>query len=965
MKLIKSFICIVIFQKKMPLTRLLQSLSILLVLSCSALAQEWAWKPFSPDNKSWSILAPGPLKPDEAAAAHSSKGSYTYNDFSGFFAVIYQDAPRRFLPWKPDYSAYLRSVRDEVVKANRGTLIKDEAFSSGRLSGREVLVKFPTGTIQGMEGQSVTKYRFQRFRMFFKGRRLFIILAVLAESDINTSAVNEYFDSFAAPTPPDAYDDSYSIDEDTTLTVNAASGVLANDKDAENDKLIIPPAASPVTAPAHGTLTLNADGSFTYQPSPNYYGKDTFVYKANDQLLDSEEAVVTITVRPVNDAPVFSDIPSAITVDEMTPTKFTARAGDIDSAPNSLRFSLTNAPNGAAIDPKTGVFSWIPDEAQGPGTYTFQANVSDGQATTGATISVTVKEVNIAPQFSNVPASATINELEPYVFTAKATDPDIPAQALAFSLIDAPAGAAINPTTGVFTWTPTEAQGDGSTYKVVVRVSDGVVNTDATVNLTVREVNSAPTLAPISDQNIDELKTLSLTVKGTDADISANLLMYSLDSGAPAGMTIDPRTGTISWTPTEEQGAGDYSVPVRVTDNGTPALSDTKTFKVHVNEVNVAPRLDGIVNKTTSEETLITFTVTATDTDLPVNRLSYSLTNAPAGAVIDPATGVFTWTPTEAQGPGTYNVTFRVTDNGTPALSDQQTVTITVNEVNVAPKLNVIGQKTIAEETLLTFNVTAGDTDLPVNKLSYSLTDAPVGAVINPTTGLFTWTPTEVQGPGTYTVTFRVTDNGTPALSDQQTVTITVNEVNKPPVANDLTANTDEDTAVSLTLRAADADLPVNTLKYSIATSPTHGRLSGNGPNLTYTPNPDFNGTDSFTFKVNDGALDSNTASVSIIIKPVNDSPVTNPDSAVTEAGVPVTVNVIANDKDIDGDTIVLTSFSNVVNGKVEIVGGEVKFTPNPDFNGTGSFNYTISDGHGGTATGSVTITVNPAKPKT
>ena len=158
---------------------------------------------------------------------------------------------------------------------------------------------------------------------------------------------------------------------------------------------------------------------------------------------------------------------------------------------------------------------------------------------------------------------------------------------------------------------------------------------------------------------------------------------------------------------------------VRVTDNGSPALSDSETISITVNEVNVAPVLAAIGNKTVNEGSLLTFTATATDADLPANSLTYSLdAGAPTGAAINATTGVFTWTPTESQGPGTYSVTVRVTDNGSPALSDSETISITVNEVNVAPVLAAIGNKTVDEGSLLTFTATATDADLPANSLT-------------------------------------------------------------------------------------------------------------------------------------------------------------------------------------------------------------------------------------------------------
>ena len=99
------------------------------------------------------------------------------------------------------------------------------------------------------------------------------------------------------------------------------------------------------------------------------------------------------------------------------------------------------------------------------------------------------------------------------------------------------------------------------------------------------------------------------------------------------------------------------------------------------------------------EGTLLSFTATASDADLPANGLTFSLLGAPEGAAIDAETGLFTWTPTEAQGPGIYSFAVRVTDDGDPSLFDEETISVTVSEVNVAPILDAIGNKAVDEQT--------------------------------------------------------------------------------------------------------------------------------------------------------------------------------------------------------------------------------------------------------------------------
>jgi hypothetical protein len=180
-----------------------------------------------------------------------------------------------------------------------------------------------------------------------------------------------------------------------------------------------------------------------------------------------------------------------------------------------------------------------------------------------------------------------------------------------------------------------------------------------------------------------------------------------------------------------------------------------------------------------NEGVLRTFTATATDTDIPANTLTYSLISAPTGAAINPTTGVFTWTPTEAQGPGNFTFTVRVSDGN---LTADRPVSVTVNEVNTAPVLTAIPAQTVNEGNLLTFTATATDADVPSNTLTYSLVGAPAGAAINSTTGVFTWTPTEAQGPGNFTFTVRVSDG---LLNSEKLVTVNVTAL--------LSATTDTD----------------------------------------------------------------------------------------------------------------------------------------------------------------------------
>jgi hypothetical protein len=129
----------------------------------------------------------------------------------------------------------------------------------------------------------------------------------------------------------------------------------------------------------------------------------------------------------------------------------------------------------------------------------------------------------------------------------------------------------------------------------------------------------------------------------------------------------------ITWTPTEAQGPTNATIRVRVTDNGTPSMSDTKEFTVTVREVNLPPVLAAIPDQTILGGFSLAFTNVVADPDLPANALTFSLVAPPAGFAIDPVCGIVTWTPSPAQIPSTNAITVRVTDNGVPARSDERT----------------------------------------------------------------------------------------------------------------------------------------------------------------------------------------------------------------------------------------------------------------------------------------------------
>ena len=299
--------------------------------------------------------------------------------------------------------------------------------------------------------------------------------------------------------------------------------------------------------------------------------------------------------------------------------------------------------------------------------------------------------------------------------------------------------------------------------------------------------------------------------------------------------------------------------------------------------------------------------------------------------------------------PPTYNgadsFTFKANDGALD--SNLATVSITVVAVDDAP---VAANDSYAtnEDTALTVaapGVLANDTDIDSPTLTAVVVAAPAhGTVALAANGGFTYTPA-ANYSGADSFTYKAND-GT-LNSNLATVALTVVAVNQAPVAANQTITTAEDTAAQIVLAATDRE--GSPLTYTIVAAPAHGTLSGAAPTVTYTPVANYNGSDSFTFKANDGALDSNIATVSLTITAVNDAPVATNDSYSTNEDTPLTIaapGVLANDTDIDSPTLTAVLVTAPAHGTVALTAnGSFTYTPAANYNGADSFTYKANDG--------------------
>ncbi len=259
------------------------------------------------------------------------------------------------------------------------------------------------------------------------------------------------------------------------------------------------------------------------------------------------------------------------------------------------------------------------------------------------------------------------------------------------------------------------------------------------------------------------------------------------------------------------------------------------------------------------------------------------------------------------------------------------------------------------EDETVFLTLTGSDPD--GDDLTYSMVSGPNNGTLSGTAPGLTYSP-DPDHNGPDSCTFKVSDGKVD--SNVATVAITVNPVNDPPVANALMVSTDEDVAVGITLTASDVD--GDPLTYAVVAGPSNGTLNGTAPTITYTPSFNFNGMESFTYQASDGTVDSNIATVSITVNPINDSPLAVDDSYKVEEDNVLDVlppGVIDNDSDVESSGLTASLETAASHGMVTMnPDGSFIYTPDLDFNGQDTFTYTVTDGEGGTDIATVDITV-------
>ncbi len=688
-----------------------------------------------------------------------------------------------------------------------------------------------------------------------------------------------------------------------------------------------------VAGPAHGTLTLNPNGKFTYTPAANYHGPDSFTFNATDGTTTSNTATVSINVIDTT-TPVANG--QSLVTGQNDPLPVTLTASDSDNDPLTYAIVPGSGPaHGTLTFNGNGSYTYTPAPGYvGPDSFSFTA--SDGTNTSApATISLDVVTPT-PPVADNQSVSTNENVALPVTLTGS----DSNGAPLTYAIATNPAhGTLTFNANGSYTYTPALNYHGPDSFTFTD--NDGIHNSNpATVSISVLD-NSTPA-ANGQSLNTGENTALPVTLTATDSD--GDPLTYAIvpGSGPAHGTLTFNGNGSYTYTP-----APGYVGPDSFSFTASDGTNTSAPATVSINVSAIVPPVADNQSVSTNENTALPVTLTGSDSNGA--PLTYAIATNPAhGTLTFNSNGHYTYTPANYyHGPDS----FTFTDNDGVSTSSPATVSITVRDT-VPPTANNQSVST-NENTPLPVTLTASDPD--GDPLTYSVTGGPAhGTLTRNGNGTYTYTPSNnYHGPDSFTFT---ASDGT---NTSNTATVSINVVdNVPPTANNQSVSTNENTPLPVTLTGSDPE--GDPLTYAIASGPSHGTLTrtGNG-SYTYTPANNYHGPDSFTFTDNDGSNNSSPATVSITVAD-STPPVANGQSLTTAENVSLPVTLSGTDADGDPLTYALVPGSGPAHGSLVPNGsGGYTYVPAPGHHGPDSFRFTASDGTNTSAPAAVNIRVD------
>ncbi|EGR0170904.1 tandem-95 repeat protein [Vibrio alginolyticus] len=742
-------------------------------------------------------------------------------------------------------------------------------------------------------------------------------VSVPATVTLNITPVND---------APVAVDNSAQLLEGGSFEVN----VLGNDSDADVGDSFELTSVTVVDTPAHGSVNVTASGAIVYNPNENYFGEDSFTYTVADLAgAVSNAATVTMTVTPVNDAPMAQA--QSQTLDEDNSLVITLVGSDIDNDDDTLQYLITEQVSHGVLEQLTNNSWRYTPEADFNGSDFFLFKVNDGDLdSTEVRVDLTVNVVNDTPTATDI--SATGEEEIPLTITLNGNDAE--GSSLSYQIVKSPVNGNVTVTGNhaVYTGNSNFFGQDSFTYSV----SDGELTSGvALVTITVNNVNDAPVITGTPSAQVDEDSVYQFVPAALDND-PADTLTY-LIANKPPWATFDKTTGALSGTPSNRY-VGTYpGIVISVSDGSIS--SSLSAFSITVNNVNDAPVISGSPATQVNEDSTYLFTPQVSDVDS--QAFTFSIVNKPSWASFDASTGTLSGTPDNGDVGKYQGIVISVSDGLTTTMLNR--FSIVVNNVNDAPVISGTPALTVNEGSTYRFALQASDVDS--SSLSFSIRNKPSWATFDRATGLLSGTPENEHVGSTNNIVISVSDGE--LSTSLAAFSITVINVNDEPVAvNDTYVFTESnDGSYLLDVLSNDSDVDLDTLQLEWV-KPTSGTATIVGSQIQLVTTSI--GTVAVQYSVKDGNGGKATAKAIVTIKSAKlDAPTIAAPSDIEVNATSLFTKVAL------GSAVARDSTGKLL--PVSLVDSTTFFRP-----GTNTVYWRTQDSDGNVAEASQTVTVYP-----
>ena len=642
------------------------------------------------------------------------------------------------------------------------------------------------------------------------------------------------------------------------------------------------------------------------------------------------ESAVNQFLKP----PVVQNISVAMDED----TQLTIALIGSDPEGESITFSIIDEPSNGTINFSGTEVTYTPEtNYNGTDIFTYKANDGTSDSNIG-TVTIVVNAIDDEPNTNDV--SVTTDEDTSIDINLTADEYD--GETYSFSILSNPANGSVALNDAIASYTPNDNWNGTDTFTFEATDNRNARTNVATATIIVNPINDPP----ISEnEGIETDEDTPVRTGFSSSDVEGDALTYVIVSQPSNGtITIDNSNSEPGLYTPNENFNGTDSFTYKANDGIEDG--NTATATVEINSVNDAPIAeDGNVSTNEIKFEQLTFALQASDVD--EDELSFRIVQNVSNGTTSIDGNQVTYVPNQ-DWHGSDGLTFVANDGVID--SNTATVVIGVTPVNDAPVVDDIAVETL-EDTAVSFQFSF--TEVDNDNLTFLLVSNPVNGTISIDGAIATFTPNE-NWNGTDSFTYKANDGSLD--SNIATVSITVESINDAPVSSDISTSTDEDIKLDgITLSASDVD--DDDLTFSIVQSSSNASISFVTSNvISYIPNTNFNGIDTFTFKANDGILDSTPSTITVSVNPVNDSPESKNIFTATDEDNSLTFSLDVSDVDLDN---LNPSLSTPANGTLSINNLEATYSPNENWNGIETFTYFVNDGIANSNTSTIQIDIN------